>query len=140
MIYASYLPEENLSQSQFNQLINDERVQLKYPHCFCFEKDKQALEKQYNISLFDGASSLQNLFASELSKGLRDFLEDLLDFDLMFEDDLILLSVDFNGDVDEYLLKARSIFLENVSYYLKNHDSCNNRAWNFLEWVSKNKM
>jgi len=126
LLFASYLLEENLSQSQFNRLANDKRVQLKYPYLFCLKKHKQILEQTYNILFFNGASALQNLFASELSEGLRNFLEDLLDFYLMFQDDFMLCMPSnelFYNDFEKYLLKLRIIFLESVNWLLRNFDS-----------------
>jgi hypothetical protein len=125
MVYASYLIEENLSQSQINQLTNDKRVQLKFPYLFCLKEHKQILEQTYNILFFNDASVLYNLFASELSEQLKIFLDELLDFKIMIQDDFRLCIPSnelFYKDFEKYLLKLRIIFLESVNWLLRNFD------------------
>ena len=125
-LFSSYLPEENLSQSQLNQLTNDKRVQLKFPYLFCLKEHKQILEQTYNILFFNDASVLYNLFASELSEQLKIFLDELLDFKIMIQDDFRLCMPSnelFYKDFEEYLLKLRIIFLESVNWLLRNFDS-----------------
>ena len=126
-LFVSYLPEENLSQAQLNQLINDHRVQIKLPYCFCLQENKQILEQTYNILFCNGIIALCDIFASELSNSLKIFLDQLLDFNLTIQDDFKLCmpsSELFYKDFIKYLLKLRNIFLENINYLLNNFNTC----------------
>ena len=138
-LLSCYLPEENLSQSQFNQLAKDKRVQLKFPYLFCLQEHKQTLEQTYNIIFFNATIALREMFTEEFSEELTDFINDSFDTGLMFRDSLRLLPINSCKNIDIYLSKARLLFLENVKYLVENYDTCNNEIFKFLKWTSNQK-